>query len=103
MRINFDLPRAPKSLAARIAGAVFAVFAIGAALMFSVVIFAALALAALVFWGGFWWKTRALRRAMREEMRTQGFGTPPGGKTPGSADIIEGEAVRVDEDRESLE
>jgi hypothetical protein len=103
MRINFDLPRAPKSLAARIAGAVFAVFAIGAALMFSVVIFAVLALAGLVLWGWFRWKTRALRRRVKEEMRAQGFGTPPGGKAPGGADVIEGEAVRVDEDRELLE
>jgi hypothetical protein len=97
MRINFDLPHQPRSLAARIAGAVFAVFAIGVALMFSVVIFAGLALAALSFWGWFWWKTRALRRRVREEMRAQGFGTPDG------ADVIEGEAVRVDEDRRLLE
>ena len=98
MRINFETRR-PQSLAARVAGTVLAVLAIGVALMFSVAIFAALALAALSFWGWFWWKTRALRRTMREETRAQEFGKP-GGKAPGRADVIEGEAVRVDEDRQ---
>jgi plastocyanin domain-containing protein len=96
MRIHFD---APQSLAARIVAGVLAVLAAGAALMFSVVILAGLALAGLAFWGYFWWKTRALRRTAREPMRAQGFGTP-GGKTPGGADVIEGEAVRVNEDRQ---
>jgi hypothetical protein len=100
MRINFDLPHRPRSLAARIAGAVFAVFAIGAALMFSVVIFAGLALAALLFWGWFWWKTRALRRRVREEMRAQG---PADDRSRPGGNVIEGEAVRVDEDRRLLE
>jgi preprotein translocase subunit SecY len=102
MHINFDPRRPPQSLAARIAGIVLATLAIGAALMFSVVILAVLAFAVLVFWGWFWWKTRALRRTMREQMRAQGGGTPGRG-TPGDADVIEGEAVRVAEDRKLLE
>jgi Flp pilus assembly protein TadB len=97
MRINFDSRRPPRSLVARIAGVVLAVLAIGAALMFSVVILAGLALAGLTFWGWFWWKTRALRRTMREQMRARGC------ETPNRADVIEGEAVRVDEDRKLLE
>jgi hypothetical protein len=38
----------------------------------------------LVVWGYFWWKTRALRQAMRER--------PPGGH------VVEGEAVVVESD-----
>jgi cytochrome oxidase Cu insertion factor (SCO1/SenC/PrrC family) len=81
---------------------VFAVVAFGVAMMFSVVLFALLALAALLFWGYFWWKTRALRQAMREQARAQGF-QAPGGDTPRKTTVIDGEAVRVDEDRGRLE
>lgn len=61
---------------------------VGAALlvlgvMFSVVLLAVLAVAGLAAWGYFWWKTRKLRRALRER--------PPGGQ------VIEGEAVIVQE------
>ena len=109
MPINFDFDpsgRPPQSLAARIVGAVCAVIAFGVALMFSAVVFVGLALAALAFWGYFWWKTRALRRAMQEQMRTQGFEPPPGDaprNAPGEANVIEGESVRVDEERKRIE
>jgi len=49
------------------------------AFVFSVVLLAALATAGLVLFGYFWWKTRALRRRLREH--------PPGGR------VIEGEAI----------
>lgn len=110
MFINFNTRgRPPQSLATRIVGAVFAVLVIGAVMMGAVVLFAVTVVAALAFWGYFWWKTRALRRAMREQIRTQEF-EPPGGNgngnasghVPGNAEIIEGEAVRVEEDRPSL-
>ncbi|MDR3221511.1 MAG: hypothetical protein LBU46_05825 [Candidatus Accumulibacter sp.] len=107
MLINFNAPGTPpRSLAARIVGAVFAVLAIGAAMMFSVVLFAGLALAALALWGYLWWKTRALRRTLREEMRAQGFATPNDDfphRATGGANVIEGEAVRVEEEVKRLE
>jgi hypothetical protein len=103
MRISFEpLGRPPRSLAARIAAAVLGVFAFGLAMMFSALIFAGLALAGLTLWAYFWWKTRALRRTMREEMRAPGFGTPADERwsRTGGANVIEGEAVRVmDEER----
>ena len=100
MPINFRVSVPPRSLAARIAGAVFAVLAFGAALMFSVLFFAVLALAALVFWGWWWWKTRALRRMMREQAE-QFESAFEGARNPvrEDANVIEGEAVRVDEER----
>ncbi|HCX33045.1 MAG TPA: hypothetical protein DHV08_05430, partial [Rhodocyclaceae bacterium] len=52
---------------------------------FSLIILAVVAVAALVLGGYFWWKTRELRKAMREH--------PPAGH------VIEGEAVIVEEVR----
>ena len=109
MPINFNFDssgRPPQSLAARIVGGVCAVIAFGVALMFSAVVFVGLVLAALAFWGYFWWKTRALRRAMQEQMRAQGFDPPPGEpprNPPADANVIEGEAVRVEEERKRIE
>ena len=50
------------------------------AFMFSILVFAAVATVALVAAGYLWWKTRALRRQLRER--------PPGGR------IIDGEVIR---------
>ncbi|HUL42431.1 MAG TPA: hypothetical protein VLV32_11095 [Burkholderiales bacterium] len=52
------------------------------AFMFSLLVFAILVIAGLLAWGYLWWKTRELRRQMRER--------PPGGR------VIEGEATRED-------
>jgi O-antigen/teichoic acid export membrane protein len=62
-------------------------FAVGAvllvaALMFSVLVFAIAATVGSAVVGYLWWKTRELRRRMREN--------PPGGR------IIEGEVIRDD-------
>lgn len=54
-----------------------------AAFMVSVVVFAIALAGALVIGGYLWWKTRELRRQMRER--------PPGGH------VIEGEVIRDDE------
>lgn len=64
------------------AGAVLLV----AAVMFSLLIFAVAAVLGVFAWGYLWWKTRELRRRMREK--------PPGGR------VFEGEAVREDEFRD---
>lgn len=67
-------------------GAVIAVIAFFTiALLFSVVFFAAAVTLGLAAWVYFWWKTRKLRKVMREN--------PPGGL------VIEGEVIReVDDD-----
>ena len=108
MYINFKSSGQPQqqSLATRIVGAVVAVIVFGLALMFSAVVFVVLAVAALGFWAYFWWKTRALRRALQEQGRSAGFETAAGGAASprpgasGNTEIIEGEAVRIDEDHE---
>ncbi|MDO8932556.1 MAG: hypothetical protein Q7U97_09190 [Rhodocyclaceae bacterium] len=58
-------------------------------LMFSMIVLAVVAVIALAAFGYFWWKTRALRKAMREH--------PPGGESPGQ--VIDGEAIVVEEYR----
>lgn len=68
-----------KNLLALLAGVLTLVVGI----MFSLVLFALLAVLALSLGGYFWWKTRKLRQTMREH--------PPGGR------VIEGEVVVVDE------
>ena len=63
-------------------------------LMFSAVVVVAGIVIGLIVWGYLWWKTRELRRAMREA-QSAAYSTTP---TPGG-DIIEGEAVVVEEIR----
>jgi Flp pilus assembly protein TadB len=59
------------------------------AFMFSLLVFALLVTVGLLVWGYLWWKTRELRRQMRER--------PPGGH------VIEGEAIRDDESHDKIE
>ncbi len=75
-------------------------FLLGAALlvvgfMFSLVALAVVAVGAVLAGAWFWWKTRALRRELREQMRQQ----PPGagGQQPFAGRIIEGEVIREGE------
>lgn len=89
-------------------GKIFAAL-IGAALlvlglMFSVVIIAVAIAFGLVIWGWMWWKTRALRRQMRDQMEARmaaGEGAsapyPDGGAAPSSGRVIEGEVIRADD------
>ena len=105
MNINFNPSGQPhQTLFARIVGVVVGVIALGLALMFSAVVFVVLAVAGLALWGYFWWKTRALRRQMQEQMermQQQGF-EPPFRQPAADENVIDGEAVRVDEDRPRL-
>lgn len=101
--ISFDPSgRPPQSLFARIVGALVGVVVLAAAFMFSVVVFVGIAIAGLALWGYFWWKTRALRQQMQEQMRAGGFESPLG-ETPHDPDVIEGEAVRLDDERNRLQ
>ena len=91
-----------QSLLARIVGSVIGVIALIGAFMFSAVVFVAVAIIALALWGWFWWKTRALRKQMQAQMAEQGFATRP--ESPAqNGEIIEGEAVRLDDERQRLQ
>ena len=58
----------------------------GVALMFSVVLFAVVVTVGAVAWGYLWWKTRALRKQMREHPPT-GRGMVSGGGVIREAEI----------------
>lgn len=79
-------------LLAGVAGAVLLVVGF----MFSVVVLAVAVVVGLGILGWFWWKTRALRRQIHEQMREN---PPPGraGRSSPAGHVIEGEAVVVDE------
>ena len=105
MSINFDSRgRPPKGPVAQLLAVIGGALVLGVALMFSLVFFAVLAVAGLIFWGYFMWKTRALRRQMRDHLDAQRRAQPtePAASAPASGEVIEGEAVRVVDERNRL-
>ena len=105
MSINFNSRgRRPQGPVAQLLTVIGGALVLGAAFMFSLVFFAVLAIAGLIFWLYFMWKTRALRRQMREQMDVQMDAQASGPESsPASGDIIEGEAVRVVDERHRLD
>jgi hypothetical protein len=99
--LNSDRPgaRAP-SLWQRIVGGVAVVGVFALALTVSIALFAVVLTVGAIVWGYLWWKTRDLRRAMREHMNahTADSGMRFDTTQPGPADtrgvIIEGEVIR---------
>ncbi len=87
-----------RSPAQRVLGRVLAV-AVGAVLlvvglMFSMLLFAVAAAVALLIGGRLWWKTRALRKQMREAVRSHARDpNDPNFQTPNGR-VIEGEVIR---------
>ncbi|MFU2488102.1 hypothetical protein [Thauera sp. WH-1] len=98
--LNLDRGSAtPPSLWQKIVGGVVMVGVFVLALTFSVALFAVVLTVGAVAWGYLWWKTRAVRKAMREQMearmaepgmRAGGAGTAPRARGL----IIEGEVIR---------
>lgn len=62
-------------------------------LMFSALLFAAALTIGLVIWGRVWWKTRALRKQMREHYEAFAARQPPTDAASGGR-VIEGEVIR---------
>jgi predicted lipid-binding transport protein (Tim44 family) len=85
------------SLVGRIVGGIIGIILLAGALVVSVFLFAALAVVGVVLWGFLWWKTRAVRKQMREHLeRMQEQMNRQGASSPAAAggDVIEGEFVR---------
>ena len=94
MSINYDpAGRQAKGPVAQVLTAILGVIVLAGALMFSLVFFAVIAVAGLVLWGWFWWKTRALRRQIREQMQAQSVEMDSAPEAQG--EVIEGEVIRV--------
>lgn len=94
-------PSRPMSLLQKIGAIAATVVVFGIALTFSVVFFALVLALGAVIWGYVWWKTRNLRKAMREAQAKAGTdGRASTGRTRRDGLVIEGEVVReVYEDR----
>jgi membrane protein implicated in regulation of membrane protease activity len=87
-------PHGTPSLFGRIVATLATLVVFVAAFFFSALVLAGLLTVGVAVWAYFWWRTRGLRRAMREQM-AQGAE-----QTVGEVRIIEGEVVsreRVDE------
>lgn len=103
MSINFKVrPGQPKGLLAQVLTAVVGVIALVLGVMFSAVFLAVVVVAGLIFWAYFWWKTRAVRRQIREQMARPNFAQPVP-EPAQEGDVIEGEAVRVVDEKNRLD
>ncbi len=110
MNINFNPPgQPPKGPLAKVLTWILGALLLGAALMFSLVFFAVVAVTGLILGVYFWWKTRAIRAQIRAQMQAQAEaaenspGYAASQATPeATGEIIEGVAVRVVEEREQL-
>lgn len=61
----------------------------------SLLLFVVLVAGGLLIWGFLWWKTRELRKQMREQMRQ-----PPPDEAVSEGAVIEGEVIRISESDE---
>ncbi|SDH91497.1 hypothetical protein [Propionivibrio dicarboxylicus] len=101
MRINFNAGQ-PKSPLGKFLAAIVGVLTLAAAFMFSLVFVAVIVVAGLIAWGYFWWKTRALRRLLRDQAGATPFSQAAENGVSTEGEIIEGESVRVAEESRRL-
>ncbi len=87
-------PRPPQSLLGKLLTLIFSLALLVLAFMFSLVALAVVAVGGTLFAGWLWWKTRALRQAMRDAAPA------PAAGTGGEVRIIEGEFIREATDDE---
>ena len=77
----------PQSLLGKVLTLVLGAAFLVLAFMFSLVALAVVAVGGTMLWGWLWWKTRAIRKQMREQGRV----FPP---QPTEGNIIDGEVIR---------
>jgi uncharacterized protein HemX len=92
---NTPFDRQPPSLISKILAFILGAGFLVLAFMFSLVALAVIVVVGLGVWGWLWWKTRAVRKQMREQMGEQ-MRNPAASATSASRDgyIIEGEVIR---------
>ena len=94
--LNLDRGSAtPPSLWQKIVGGVVMVGVFALALTFSVALFAVVITVGAVAWGYFWWKTRAVRKAMREHMAAEMEARRAAGAERRAADDAKAQLVAV--------
>lgn len=95
MQIRFVIPPPanPPSPWHKFVGVTVTVVAAIVALMFSAVLFAVIAVVGLITWGYLWWKTREVRKQMREfAAQNQSV---MGEQCASNDEVFEGEVIRV--------
>lgn len=92
MNTSFNTSGRPQGLLAKLAALALGLVALVVAFAFGIVIVAVVAVVGVVFWGYLWWKTRQLRRAMRDAAINADTGAF---STEGEGSVIDGEAVRI--------
>lgn len=85
---RIDLQQAPKSLAGKLISLILGIAFLTLAFMFSLVALAVVAVGGVALWGWLWWKTRTIRKQMREQ---PGQDSHPGFET---GRVIDGEVIR---------
>jgi ABC-type bacteriocin/lantibiotic exporter with double-glycine peptidase domain len=95
MRYEYLSSAKPPSLLRKVAALIVTATLVGVVLMFSVVLFAIIVVVGLIAWAYLWWKTRELRKQMRDF-------TPPEMEQEQNMrdeEVFEGEVIRVVEPR----
>lgn len=85
---RIDLQQAPKSLAGKLISLILGIAFLTLAFMFSLIALAVVAVGGVALWGWLWWKTRAIRKQMREQPAQDSH---PGFET---GRVIDGEVIR---------
>jgi hypothetical protein len=85
--LHAALSRRPQTMLGKLATFAAGASVVALALMFSLVALAVIAVGGTIAGTWLWWKTRDVRKQMREQAERQ----------PGGGYIIEGEAIRADE------
>ncbi len=91
MKYEFLTSSKPPSLLRKLAALIVTATVIGLALMFSVVVVSIIVVVGAIAWAYLWWKTRELRKQMRDF-------TPPETEQEqkmGDEEVFEGEVIRV--------
>jgi hypothetical protein len=89
---NTPFGRQPPSLISKVLAFVVGAGFLVLAFMFSLVALAVIAVLGLALWGWLWWKTRAIRKQMREQMGEQA----PTASASRDGFIIEGEVIHAE-------
>ena len=97
LRITYNglRPGTPPTLFRKVAVVVAAVLVTGVALLFSVVLLAVLLAVGVVAGGYVWWRTRALRNQLREQVEATLARARATSAPQDQADVIEGEFSRM--------
>ena len=88
----------PQSVFGKLLTLVFGGAFLVLAFMFSLVALAIVAVGGMLLWGWLWWKTRAVRKLIREQGITPESMARGNGRSDSGGYIIEGEAIRETDD-----